>query len=114
MAKILVIDDEVDICSELAELLEGEGHVIHCAENAKEALLKLKDARYDLIFLDVLMPKMDGPSALREIRKKTKAAVVVMSAYFSPQIEADVLQEGAFACLKKPFKLSEIKLLIEK
>lgn len=114
MARILVVDDEVVICSELAELLEEDEHQVECAENAAEALEKVRNNQYDLIFLDVLMPKVEGSEALIEMRKITVTPVVVMSAYLAPDIERQVLKTGAFACLKKPFKLREIKQLIEK
>lgn len=115
MAKILVIDDEVDICSELAELLEDEGYVIHCAENVREALEKIKSTHYHVIFLDLLMPKVDGLSALRMIKKKVgKTALVMMSAYLSPDVEKEVLKEGAFTCVAKPFQLKEIQQIIDK
>lgn len=114
MANVLVVDDEISICSELAELLEEDKHVVECAENAPDALQKIKSKEYDVIFLDVLMPKVEGSEALVEILKITRTPVVVMSAYLARDIEQQVLRSGAFACLKKPFKLKEIKSLIEK
>ena len=113
MAKILVVDDEVNICSELAELLEEGKHTVHCAENAVQAFKKINENQYDIIFLDVLMPKIEGSEALLEIKKKTKAPVVVMSAYLAPEVENKVLSSGAYACLRKPFKLKEIESLIQ-
>ena len=113
MAKILVIDDEVNICSELAELLEEGKHTVHCAENALQAFEKINQNPYDIIFLDVLMPKIEGSEALVEIKKKTQAPVVVMSAYLAPEVEKKVMSAGAYACLRKPFRLKEIESLIQ-
>ncbi|PIQ86449.1 MAG: response regulator [Candidatus Omnitrophica bacterium CG11_big_fil_rev_8_21_14_0_20_45_26] len=109
MAKLLVVDDEVDVCSELAELLEEDDHLVHCAENAVEAFEKVKTNEYDVIFLDVLMPKIEGSEALIEIKKVTDTPVVVMSAYMGEDVQKQVLNAGAYLCLKKPFKIKEIK-----
>ncbi len=114
MARILIVDDEAGVCSELAELLEEDRHVVECAENATQALEKIKTASYDVIFLDVLMPKIEGSEALVEIKKTVSTPVVIMSAYLAPDIEKRVLNAGAFTCIKKPFKLREIKSIIER
>lgn len=114
MAKILVVDDEVGVCSELAELLEDDEHIVECAENAAMAIEKVKVTQYDAIFLDVLMPKVEGSEALRNIRQITGTPVVIMSAYLSGEIQKQVLASGAFACLKKPFKLKEVQALIDR
>ena len=114
MAKILVVDDEAGICSEIAEILEEDKHVVDCAENALTAIEKIKSSSpYDVIFLDVLMPKVEGAEALTQIKKLTPTPVVIMSAYLAPEMEKQVLKAGAFTCLRKPFKLKEIKAIIE-
>ena len=66
------------------------------------------------MFLDVLMPKVEGSEALLEIRKISQVPVVIMSAYLSPEIEKRVIEAGAYACMKKPFKLKEITAVIDK
>ena len=114
MAKILVVDDEAGVCSEMAELLEEDNYVVDCAESAAQALDKVKKETYDLIFLDVLMPRVEGSEALLEIKKITDAPVVIMSAYLAPEIEKQVLKAGAFTCLRKPFKLKEIQSIMER
>jgi len=113
MAKILVVDDEADVCSELAELLEEDRHIVHCAENAQVGIAKVKTDQYDVIFLDVLMPKIEGSEALLHMRKLTQTPIVIMSAYMGEDIERQVLEAGAFTCLKKPFKIKEILDILE-
>lgn len=114
MAKVLVVDDEIDVCSELAEILEEYKHKVDYAENAKGALEKLQKGSYDVVFLDVLMPKMEGSEALVEIKKVSKVPVVIMSGYLAPDMEVQVKRSGAYACLRKPFKIKEIQTLIGK
>ena len=113
MANILVVDDEAGVCSEMAELFEEDKHTVECAESAAQAIMKIKEGKYDIIFLDVLMPKVEGSEALIEIKKITDTPIVIMSAYLAPEIEKQVLKAGAFTCLRKPFKLKEIKAIIE-
>ena len=114
MARILVIDDEVGVCSELAELLEDDRHTVECAENATAGIEKIKKTEYDLVFLDVLMPKIEGSEALLEIKTITATPVVIISAYLAPEIEKQVLKSGALMCMKKPFKIREIKAVIDR
>lgn len=114
MAKILVVDDEVNVASELAEILEEESHSVDCAESAKEAIEKVGKNAYDIVFLDVLMPKMEGSEALTELQKISSVPVVIMSGYLAPDMEKQVLSAGAFACLKKPFKIKDVLQLVER
>lgn len=112
MAKVLVVDDEIDVCSELAEILEEFKHTVEYSENAKGALQKVKKETYDVIFLDVLMPKMEGSEALMKIKELTQTPVVVMSGYLAADMEVDMKRAGAYACLRKPFKIKEIQTII--
>ncbi len=112
MAKVLVIDDEIDVCSELAEILEQFKHVVHCTDKAKDGIEKAKKETYDVIFLDMLMPKMEGSEALVEIKKISEAPVVIMSGYLAEDMELQVKRAGAYDCLSKPFKIKEIQNII--
>ena len=114
MAKILIIDDERGVCEELSEILRDEHHDVDSAMNAVEGLEKLKTNTYDLIFLDVLMPKMEGREALDQIKKISSTPVVIMSGYLPSHKEKEVIKAGAMASLKKPLDLSQVFGLIEK
>lgn len=67
---ILVVDDDVQVCSILSDLFEREGHAIRTAENGKVALEKIAAAQPDLVISDIQMPQMDG-FELFEILKKS-------------------------------------------
>ena len=114
MAKILVIDDEAGICKEFSQVLEGESYEVDTALNAAEGLQKIRSQNYDIIFLDVLMPRMEGREALEEIKKITQTPIVIMSGYLPPNKEKEIIHAGAFACLKKPLDLGHVFALIEK
>ena len=114
MAKILIIDDEKGVCEEFAGVLQEENHQVDTALNAQDGLKKLQSGTYDLIFLDVLMPKMEGREALDQIKKITTTPVVIMSGYLPTHKEKEVIKAGALASLKKPLDLSQVFGLIEK
>ncbi|OGW80682.1 MAG: hypothetical protein A3G33_08815 [Omnitrophica bacterium RIFCSPLOWO2_12_FULL_44_17] len=114
MANILIVDDEVDLCEEFSKILTEEGHSVDSALDGETALKKVDLKHYDLIFLDVLMPRMEGREVLENIRKKCASPIAIISAYLSQDKEKEALKLGAVACFKKPFDLKDIKRLIDK
>ena len=69
MSKILIVDDEVNIRLVVKEYAEFEGYDVDEAENGMQAIDMVKNNDYDLIIMDVMMPKLDGYSACKEIKK---------------------------------------------
>ena len=114
MDKILIVDDEPGVCEEFSGILREEEHEVDTALNGEEGLKKIQEKNYDLIFLDVLMPRMEGREALEHIRKSCKTPVVIMSGYLPPHKEKEIIHAGAIACLKKPLDLAQVYGLIEK
>lgn len=114
MARILIIDDETGVCEEFGSILKDEGHEVDTALNGEEGLKKLQEQNFDLIFLDVLMPRMEGSEALNRIKKVSQTPVVIMSGYLPPHKEKEIIRAGALACLKKPLDLPRVFELIEK
>ena len=112
MAKILVVDDEKTICEEFKMILTEENHEVDIAFRGPEAIEKVKANDYDLVFLDVLMPRMEGREIFEEIKKISPVPVAIMSGYMPPSKEKEVLALGAIACLTKPIHMSEIKKLV--
>lgn len=114
MARILIIDDEKGVCDEFAGILQEGHHEVDTALSAQDGLGRLRTQSYDLIFLDVLMPKMEGREALEQIKKICETPVVVISGYLPPYKEKEIIAAGALASLKKPLDLSKVFGLIEK
>lgn len=112
MAKILIVDDEKDICEEFKDILQEEGHEVEVALNGPEGLQKVAQGGFDLVFLDVLMPRMEGREVFEKIKKICNVPVAIMSGYIPPNKEKEVLALGAVACLKKPLDLGRIRSLI--
>jgi len=76
--KILVVDDEENVLDFLKEVVESQGYGFSSARSGKEAMDKIKEARPDLVLLDVVMPGLDGLEVLRLIREEDKGLPVVM------------------------------------
>ncbi len=108
---ILIVEDEQALCDLLADILEGEGYVARKAANGLEALQLIAERRPNLIFLDMMMPVMDGWQFLNELHANpmwTAIPVVLMTAvYDMASLEH---KTGARAILSKPF---DIELIIE-
>ena len=112
MAKVLIVDDEKMICEAFKSVLEEDGHEADCVFNAMEALEKIKETAYDLVFLDVLMPRMEGREAFEKIKQIREVPVAIMSGYIPPNKEQEILASGAVACLKKPLDLAQVKSVL--
>lgn len=113
MAKILIVDDEKMICEEFRDLLSEENHQVDIALGGEEAIQKVKEVQYDIVFLDVLMPKLEGRQVFEEIKKISRVPVAIMSGYIPPNKEKEVLALGAVACLRKPLDLARVKSIVK-
>ncbi len=101
------------ICEEFRETLEQEGYQVDCALNGKEGLRKIQNNDYQLIFLDISMPFMDGGKVLERIRKFSKVPVAVISGFLPTSKEKEILTKGAMTCFRKPLELDRVKNLIQ-
>ncbi len=107
--RILLVDDESAITSNLAPFLERAGFLVATAADGETALKLVKDSQPDLIVLDVLMPRMDGREVLREMRQGGNwTPVILLTQVGSPTERAVALDEGADDYLNKPFEPYEL------
>ena len=113
MARVLIVDDEKMICEEFRDILQDEGHEVEMVLNGFDALHKVEESNFDIVFLDVLMPRMEGREVFEKMKKIRDIPIVIMSGYLPPNKEAEILKMGALACLKKPLDLDQVKSLIE-
>ena len=113
MVKLLMIDDEKEICGEFLETLEQEGYEVDVATNGKDGLQKVRQNRYDLILLDETMPGMEGDKVFEYLLEFSKVPVVFCSGFLTPAKERKVMSMGAVKCLRKPLELDEVKSLIQ-
>jgi two-component system nitrogen regulation response regulator NtrX len=112
--KILIIDDEKNICLTIKDILEDEGHVADYSLTYKEGFEKLKKDIYDVIFLDIWLPDADGNEVLREIKKYfPELEVIMISGHGSIENAVDAIRDGAYDFLEKPLSLDRILLIIK-
>jgi len=109
MPKILIIDDEPGIRKTLASILEDEKFKVFTSEDALAGIETLKQKPVDLIFLDVLLPKLGGIEALEKIRKEWPAVEIIMiSGHANIDMAVRAVKLGAFDFLEKPLSLDKV------
>jgi len=107
--KILVVDDDAIVVKSCRRILEAEGFEVTTVPSADEGLEKIKYYDFDLLLMDVKMPKHDGLFLMREIKKHwPDIPIIVMSGYPTPETIADVLKLGATQFIPKPFRPDEL------
>jgi len=121
MAKILIVDDEIDLIMMLKMRLEANGYEIITANNGEEGLESAKNELPDLIMLDIMMPRMDGFAMLQEVRKNEKIKnipIIVCSGMERSKVEKESIKLGADAFVIKPIDspilLNTIEELLKK
>ncbi len=111
---ILVVDDLRSSRVTLGGILEDEGHNVVLAENGYQAIEAAKQVPFDLVFMDIKMPGINGVQAFRELKKvNSQAAVIMMTAYSVEDLIKEALEEGAYAVVYKPFDIEHIASIIE-
>jgi DNA-binding response OmpR family regulator len=111
--RILVVDDDTELCSLLEQCLGNEGFEVSCLNDGPTALQFLKSTPADLIILDVMLPGEDGFSILRKIRAASNIPVLMLSAKSEEMNKVLGLRTGADDYLTKPFGLSELVARVE-
>ena len=111
---ILVVDDERNIRNNLAMVLEAEDYKVDKSANGDDAILSVKQGRYDIAFVDIQMPKIDGLELLRYLRGlRPKMPVVILTAYGTVHRAVEAMKLGAVDFLEKPFDPKAIQLLCQ-
>ena len=108
MAHILIVDDEVNIRKVVREYAEFEGYEVTEAENGMEAVRLCQENDYDLIIMDVMMPRLDGYSACKEIRKNKMIPVIMLSARGEEYDKLFGFEIGVDDYVVKPFSPKEL------
>ena len=115
MASILIVDDERNIRTHLTSYVRGRGHDVESVGSAAEALALLARRRFEIVLSDVRMAGMDGLALLREIKRSTPEAIVIlMTAYATVSQAVEAMRAGAYDYLVKPFSLDEVDVVIER
>lgn len=112
--KVLIADDQEEIREIFAATLLAAGHVPLLAKNGHEAVEMAYRFRPDLIFLDIVMPVLDGLGALEKLRRSfPEARIVMMTACPEVDTVAKAFKKGAVAFLSKPFDMVAVKTILQ-
>jgi two-component system, NtrC family, response regulator AtoC len=109
MLTILIVDDEPDLCSLIAETLRDEGHTVTCARDGAEAMALIGRAKFDVVLADVRLPRVDGVTLFRRLRVESPSTdMILMTGHAAVADAVAVLKEGAFDYLTKPIQMEEL------
>lgn len=111
--KILVVDDEEMIREVIKEYSINEGFLVEEADNGRDAVFKVKNNDYDLIIMDIMMPHMDGYTAIKEIKKIKNIPVIVLSARGEEYDKLTGFDIGIDDYVTKPFSPKELMARIK-
>ena len=111
--KILIVDDDKMLLSVLKTTLEDEGHKVMTCGNGVEAIAKCRAQNFDLIITDLKMPGASGLEVLSEALKiSPEILVILVTGYGTLESATQAIRQGAYDYLTKPFKLEEIKIVV--
>ena len=113
-ASILITDDNISLCKTMSFVLERKGYAVTTAKDGPEAIKRVKERSFDMIFMDIKMPLMDGVETYKRIKEiRPEAVVVMMTAYSVEDLVQEALREGAYGIIYKPLNIEKVVALIE-
>jgi two-component system response regulator TctD len=111
--RILVVEDNAELAQWLVRTLRSEQYTVDCIDNGADADYALQSEQYNLVILDLSLPRMDGKEVLRRLRARSNATpVLVLTANNSMQSRVRELDEGADDYMAKPFEIEELEARI--
>jgi CheY-like chemotaxis protein len=112
--KILIIDDEPQMCNSLRQLLASQNYELNTANSAKEAIEILNNNSFDLILLDLCLPDMNGYRIMDHISQPNLGAlVIILTGYGTEKSAIEALRRGAYDYLKKPFEPDKLLITVK-
>jgi CheY-like chemotaxis protein len=114
-ADILIVDDNISLCKTMSFVLGRKGCTVATAKDGLEAIDRVKEKPFDMIFMDIRMPLMDGVETYRRIKEiRPEAIVMMMTAYAVEELVQEALAEGAYGIIYKPLDIEKVVALIKK
>ncbi|MBQ2453831.1 MAG: response regulator transcription factor [Lachnospiraceae bacterium] len=107
--KVLVVDDEKLIVKGIRFSLEQDGYEVECAYDGEEALLMARSGGYDIILLDIMLPKLTGLEVCQQIRETSDVPIIMLTAKGDDMDKILGLDYGADDYITKPFNILEVK-----
>jgi DNA-binding NtrC family response regulator len=111
---ILVVDDKFSDRETLKTILEDKGYRVATAKDGTEAIEMVKSKHYDIIFLDVILPGIDGVETFERVKGiDPEVTVIMMTGYTEEDLVRKAVSEGAYTCIYKPFHMEKLIELVE-
>jgi DNA-binding response OmpR family regulator len=107
--RILLVDDEQSIQTLLSYPLRKDGYHVTSAVDGREALQRFEEGRFDLVILDLMLPKLDGVEVCRELRSRSQVPIIMLTAKGSETDKVAGLEVGADDYITKPFSMREFR-----
>jgi len=108
--RVLVLDDEPNVCKRLKPALEKLGFAVDTFTQSVEAMHQVQQSAYDIVITDLKMKEVDGMRFLEEVKKRRpQTEVIVITGFATMETAKQSFQKGVFDFIAKPFKLSEIQ-----
>lgn len=112
--RILIVEDEFKLADTISDRLQEEGYVVDCAYDGSDGFLKASSGIYDVIIMDVMLPEMDGISAVKKIRRQgVSTPVIMLTAKSELEDKALGFDCGADDYLTKPFEMRELLMRVK-
>ncbi len=113
-ARILIVDDNISLCKTMSFVLGRKGYAVTTAKDGPEAIERVKERPFDMIFMDIKMPLMDGVETHTRIKQiRPEAVVMMMTAYAVEDLVQEALEEGAYGIVYKPLDIEKVVATIE-
>ncbi len=113
---ILIADDDPAVCTTFKKILEGKGYRVRSSSTGEEAILLAKENNFDLIFIDIKLPTINGLETYLRIKKANPKIIVVMITGYKIEMN-DIVEEAmtkkAYTCLYKPLDMNEVLNLVD-
>jgi len=113
-ASILIVDDDTSLCRSMSLVLRRRGYAVSTAEDGLKAIDMVKERPFDIVFMDIKMPVMDGVETHRRIKEiRPDAMVMMMTAYTVEDLVQQALQDGAYGIIYKPLDMEKVAAIID-
>ncbi len=112
--KILIVDDNKDFADVFCDILKSNNYKAESCYGGAQAIELIKASPFDIMFLDIRMPNMDGVETLIEVKKiRPETMVIMMTGYSVDELVHKALEEKASEIIYKPFKIDQVLGLIK-
>ena len=111
--RILVADDEQVVRDLFERFLTREGYEVSAAFDGVDALDKIKKMPYDMLILDLRMPRMNGIELLDRVRERDKSIIIIaITGFAATKVAKTAISKGCFGCIAKPFNIDSMRSII--